>query len=57
MNGSKRSFLFGKLILLSMVFYANQAEAQDTVKTGFSQKSSTMVERWELGAQNHKGFF
>lgn len=33
------------------------ANAQDIDKAGFLRQSYTMAERWELGKDNHKGFF
>jgi len=50
MNWNRRIILKGKLIIALMIFSTNPADAQDSVKTGFLQKSSTMDERWELGA-------
>ncbi|MBC7745379.1 MAG: phospholipase A [Flavobacterium sp.] len=32
-------------------------KAQENEKSGFLRKSTTMAERWELGAENHKGLF
>ncbi len=45
--------LFQSGILLPLT----SLKAQDKEKLGFLRKSTTMAERWELGAENHKGFF
>lgn len=45
--------LFQSGILLPLT----SLKAQDKEKLGFLRKSTTMAERWELGPENHKGFF
>lgn len=56
----KQSILFSVtmiLILSGILLPLTSLQAQDKEKQGFLRKSTTMSERWELGAENHKGFF
>ena len=45
---------FGLLSAFALFIFSVQAQQLDS---GFIKLSSTMAERWELGEENHKGFF
>lgn len=59
MNVNKRRLFLnaGIFTLLTICVPVFSLQAQDSTKAGFLYQSKSMAERWELGPENHKGFF
>jgi phospholipase A1 len=56
---SNRKILLNKITILSFIVSSIciKVHAQEVRDFGFLNESGTMAERWELGDNNHKGFF
>ena len=58
MKSNKTSPVSLKIILIIVIFFfIFSLKAQNNDRVGFLYKSTSMAERWELGAENNKGVF